>query len=197
MERTKFNNNNKPEVSEARIIPPLHNNRTTVPINGSANKFRQENIELAYMGSLLGMSYFALAEFFEISEPTLYGWIKRYPEFKAALRKGGVLANMAVSVSFFKRATGYDKQQFATNTVKGITTVTPYSKHYPASDVAAMKWLGIKNKEVWADTRKSENKLDVNVSIKKDELAQFSHEELLAIENIVKGKIPQLAEQND
>ena len=75
---------------------------------GRPTKYKPEYNVLAYRYCLLGATDVDLAEFFGITEKTVIGWRKDYPEFLQAVLDGKVIADAKVAESFYKRAIGYE-----------------------------------------------------------------------------------------
>ncbi len=59
--------------------------------------FRDEYVEWAYKLCLLGATDVELADFFEVSEDTIYRWKKVRPEFSEAVRRGKANADAEVA----------------------------------------------------------------------------------------------------
>lgn len=110
----------------------------------------------------LGATNKQLAEFFEVSDATIEGWIKKYPEFKEAKRRGGIEADMKVVQSLYKRAVGYSYIETEYSAVTDIETgqtlaledmakVKKTKKRIPPDVKAALQWLQIKHRAVWSN----------------------------------------------
>ena len=120
-----------------------------------------------YKLMLLGATNDTVADFFEISVPTLNSWIREKAEFTEAMRRGRVESDMRVAKSLYRRATGYSVTE--THKTKGINarglpfeTEKTETKHYPPDVKAIVFWLSNRQKSIWANTTKTE------VSIKQE-----------------------------
>lgn len=96
--------------------------------------------------AMLGLIQDEMAKFFEVSERTFKGWIKKFPELKSAVQSGGMLADAEVAMSLFKRACGYSHPEDDIRTVgvgdgRSKIVITPTTKHYPPETMAGMYWL--------------------------------------------------------
>lgn len=130
---------------------------------GRPTLFRDEYVEQAYKLCLLGATDAELADFFEVSEDTIYEWKKVRPEFSEALRRGKAEADAEVAASLYKRAIGYSHPDTHVSNYQGIITLTELTKHYPPETGAAFLWLKNRQPHKWKD--KVEVKEDINLNI--------------------------------
>lgn len=130
---------------------------------GRPTLFRDDHVEQAYKLCLLGATDAELADFFEVSEDTIYEWKKVRPEFSEALRRGKAEADAEVAASLYKRAIGYSHPDTHVSNYQGIITLTELTKHYPPETGAAFLWLKNRQPHKWKD--KVEVKEDVNINV--------------------------------
>lgn len=132
--------------------------------------------EQAYRLALLGLTNREMAVAFDKDKTTIEYWYRNYPRFKDAIDQGRVFADGKVSEALYQRALGYSHPS-----VKFFkTTVTekeydeegnvvkersydkiieqPYTKHYPPDTKAAIKWLGVRNRETWGESIKVDHR---------------------------------------
>lgn len=99
-----------------------------------------------------------LAEFFEVSVPTLDTWKKVHGEFLGALKEGKAIADGNVERALYQRATGYSHPDLHVSNFQGWITITPIVKHYPPDTTACIFWLKNRRPAEWRD------KIDVNAN---------------------------------
>lgn len=112
---------------------------------------------------LLGLTHKHLAEYFKISEKTIENWVRNKPAFEKALRIGRIHYGLKVAKATNMLATGFtipDEKIFCNG--EGHVTRVPYMKYYPPNAMAAIKWLAIMFRDIWAET--STNNLNINHS---------------------------------
>lgn len=120
---------------------------------GRPTKYHPSKARQAYKLCLLGYTDKQLAEFFEISESTLYKWKEDYPKFSESLKAGKILSDVNVVDSLYKRATGYSHKDVHISNYQGVITITPITKHYPPDTKAAQFILTNRHPELWADRK--------------------------------------------
>ena len=117
------------------------------------SKYKPEYDELAYNYALLGVTDKQLAEFFGVSESTIYLWKNEHLSFSEALKRGKSQADAMVAKSLFKRALGVtiteEKDESGTNGSKTTTT----TKEVPPDTTAAIFWLKNRQPEIWRDKK--------------------------------------------
>lgn len=131
-----------------------------------------------------------IAEALGVHVCTIEYWIRTKPKVREAIHKGNLECNEEVKRSLFELATGYSHEDTQFFMYKGQILQKQYIKHYPPSPFAAYKWLTIKDRENWTDTRRHESELTIRLTQQID-LTDFTDTELLALEKI---GLKQLAE---
>ena len=123
----------------------------------------------AYQLALLGLTDRQMADVWEVSIKTLEYWKAKRTEFRKALREGRDLANAKVVDSLYQRAVGYshpETKYFRVGKgkkahIKAIQTI----RHYPPDANAALKILGIRQRQQWADIQQVEHSINANFQI--------------------------------
>lgn len=72
--------------------------------------YKDENIEIVYRLSLLGLTEDEMSGVFGISRRTFNSWKRKYPEFQKALQQGMFFADGEVAESLYRRACGDEKK---------------------------------------------------------------------------------------
>lgn len=120
---------------------------------GRPTKYRPEYADQAYKLCLLGHTDEELAGFFEVDVATIHRWKAAHEEFRDALKRGKDVADAEVSVSLYKRATGYEQP----NTIKVFSYEgeaffsEPYTEYYPPDPTSMIFWLKNRQKAKWRD----------------------------------------------
>jgi len=145
----------------------IYNHSADLPVGNLKNKKYNEELfpEQCYIAcSQMGATQEDLAQLFGVSYNTIKGWMKRYPEFRDAFRKGkDEYDTDAVERKALLRATGYDFKK--TKTVKKRIlvdkermiykwmTVEKHSElhHIPPDPKSFIFWLRNRNPERWPD----------------------------------------------
>ena len=93
-----------------------------------------------------------------ISQDTFYTYVKKYPEFSEALKKGKAPVDFQVENALLKRALGYDFEEVVTEYVneEGIRVIKSQkktTKHMAADISAGIFWLTNRNNKDWKRNR--------------------------------------------
>lgn len=118
---------------------------------GRPSKFDPVKCEQAEKLCKLGATDKDIADFFEISESTLYKWKVDFPEFSEALKKGKATADAEVASKLFHRACGYEHPEVHVSNYQGAVTLTPLTKHYPPDATSMIFWLKNRRPDLWRD----------------------------------------------
>lgn len=141
---------------------------------GRPTKYKPEYAEQARNYCLLGAKDIQLADFFGVSEQTIYTWKKQHPEFLEAIKEGKERADAEIAFSLFHRAKGYSHPEdkiFQSGGEEGKPLIVPTIKHYPPDTTAAIFWLKNRRSEDWRDRKE----LEVT---KKNDPSELTDEEL-------------------
>ena len=92
-----------------------------------------------------------------ISEETFYQYLKKFPEFSEALKRGKSPVNVKVENALLKRALGYE---YTEKTIEAIVDskgnasgqrIKTTTKHIPSDTTAMIFWLKNRKPNAWAD----------------------------------------------
>lgn len=116
-----------------------------------------------------------IAQKMEISHETFYKWIKNYPEFADAIKKGKEIADKEIVNALYKRALGYSYKEVKEEYVaddngvirdkdgKSTKEVTVTHKSEPPNTAALIYWLNNRRPDEWSN--KSKLDVDGNINI--------------------------------
>lgn len=107
----------------------------------------------------LGATDVDLADFFGVSDRTVYRWQNEHEAFCQALKAGKAPADDRVERSLYHKAVGYSYDAIHFSAFQGTVTETQYRAHVPPDTVAAIFWLKNRRPEEWRDKTEA----DVNV----------------------------------
>lgn len=118
---------------------------------GPASSFNPDNCNLARKFCILGATNKDLADLFEVSPSTIDNWLRDFPDFKEAVRKGRAVADADVAACLFERATGYEHE--ATRYFQSPDGPQPvkYTKHYAPDTAACIFWLRNRRRDLWRE----------------------------------------------
>ena len=139
-----------PQVTQE--VTPVTNDR------GRPSEYQPEYAEQAYRLMLLGMTRSQVAQFFEVSEATIYNWCREQPEFLESIRRGAALADAHVAEALYRRAIGVVLPETHVSNYQGDVTLTDLHRHYPPDTQAARMWLKNRQPELWKDKVEIEEK---------------------------------------
>ena len=102
-----------------------------------------------------------------ISIATFYDWIKKFPDFSDAIKKGKAPVDTIVENALLKRALGYEYEEVTTEAfTEGIDEngkpieksrhVRRVTKHVPADVAAAIFWLKNRRPDRWREKREEQ-----------------------------------------
>lgn len=150
---------------------------------GAPTKYRAAYAKQANKLCLLGATTREIADFFEVSESTVYLWAKEHKKFSEALKGGRLKADAEVASSLYRRATGYSykeitfekigSQDLLESTSEGDILKDTYRKKIVLKDLApdvgaATMWLKNRSRDKWRD------KFDLGVDFAKMDDGQVS-----------------------
>lgn len=123
-----------------------------VPGPGRNSAYQPEYAEQARKLCLLGATDKEIADFFGVSERTIYNWKNEHPAFLQATIDGKIIADAEVADSLFRRATG--EHVLIEKLVKkddGSYEAMRIKQYIPADPNAAFKWLLNRRRQDWTD----------------------------------------------
>jgi hypothetical protein len=124
---------------------------------GRPTKFTDEMLDQAFKLCLLGATDEQIANFFNVSVPTIDKWKQSKPDFLQALSAGKEQADARVAESLYNRALGYSHPEDKIFNDNGAPLIVPTTKHYPPDTTAAIFWLKNRQKAAWRDKQDFEH----------------------------------------
>ena len=127
---------------------------------GRPTKYKEEYADQAYNYCLLGAIDDQLASFFSVDVSTINNWKNDYPEFLDAIKKGKEKADLEVTQSLKKRASGMKlKKQVVKD--GGIVEI---EDEIAPDTAAAIFWLKNRQPKIWRDNQKIEHSGKVEIT---------------------------------
>lgn len=126
--------------------------------SGRSTDYKPEFVKQAYKLCLLSAINKDLADFFGVTEQTIYNWQNEHPDFAKAIKDGKVDADANVAQRLYSRAVGYSHKQeeiFYNQKLDKIVTKKT-TKYYPPDAWAAYKWLINRRPDQWRDKKEVE-----------------------------------------
>jgi hypothetical protein len=142
---------------------------------GRPSSFKPEFVEQARKLCELGATDIEIADFFDVSDRTVYRWQLKYPEFCQALKAGKLAADDRVERSLYHRATGYSYDSEKVFQFQGEIIRAPVREHVPPDTTSMIFWLKNRRPDAWRDV----HKIDATLNDKRD-LSDLSTADLLA-----------------
>lgn len=116
---------------------------------GRPSKFKPEFIDQAEKLLRLGATDKDLAEFFKVTERTLYRWKLEFPEFCQALKLTKEQQDQIVEQSLYRLATGYTYRSEKIFQYEGVPVRAKTQVHVPPSVTAQIFWLKNRQRDKW------------------------------------------------
>ena len=134
--------------------------RVKTGANGRPSDYHPEYANEVTKLYLLGATNEQVCEIYEISKPTFYSWQKKYPNFKAAIRAGKLMADAEVANGLYQRAVGAVTEDWRETLDKdGQITNLKSTKQHPPETHAAKWWLKNRQPEIWKESIEVEDSL--------------------------------------
>lgn len=140
---------------------------------GRPSKFKPEFVEQAAKLAALGATDRDVADFFGVTEATLYRWKHTQPEFCEALKVGKECADQRVEQSLYRKAVGYTQDDIHFSSYEGVVTQTPYVKHVAPDTTACIFWLKNRRPDLWRDKQVVEHEGEIEVTDARERLARI------------------------
>lgn len=118
---------------------------------GRPSEYRDEYAEQARKLCLLGATDADLADFFAVSDRTIYRWQIKHSEFCQALKAGKVEADERVERSLYHKAVGYTFDSEKVFQHQGAIVRAETREHVPPDTTAAIFWLKNRRPTEWRD----------------------------------------------
>jgi hypothetical protein len=125
-------------------------------------KFKPEFAEQAQKLCRLGATDIDLADFFKVSDRTIYRWQTEHPEFCQALKVGKEAADDRIERSLYHKAAGYTFESVKIFMPSGSDkpVYAPYREHVPPDTTAAIFWLKNRRPGDWRDKTEVKHGVD-------------------------------------
>lgn len=160
---------------------------------GARTKFSPEFLEQAYkVAAIFGAGDEELATYFGVCKTTIYNWRRQFPEFDEAVERGKLEVDVEVAYEgLYKNAVGYTyTDTYVTVDNKGQEHVIEYTKKVPPNYQAALKWLTIRRRGLWAEpSKRHEVYGDINHTHNHYEIEDIPLEDLTPQERELMGSI--------
>jgi len=137
--------------------------------------YKPEFAEQAKKLCQLGATDIGLADFFEVSDRTIYRWQVKYPEFCQALKAGKESADDRVERSLYHKATVYTYESEKVFQHQGEIIRAPVREHVPPDTTAMIFWLKNRRPEAWRDKSEVLHRHSVD-QMSDDDLARIAAE---------------------
>lgn len=128
-------------------------------MTGRPTKYKPEYVEQAKKLCKLGATDCELADFFGVSDRTIYRWASLHDDFCQSLKAGKTVADERVVRSLYKKAVGFEQQEvkifMPANAEKPI--YAEYTAKYAPDTTAAIFWLKNRRPEEWRDASSMEH----------------------------------------
>ncbi len=118
---------------------------------GRPSSYQPEYAEQARKLCELGATDIEIADFFEVSDRTVYRWQLKYPEFCQALKAGKTAADDRVERSLYHKATGYTFESEKIFQHQGEIVRAQTREHVPPDTTSMIFWLKNRRPELWRD----------------------------------------------
>ena len=140
------------------------------------NNFRSAE---GFKYALLGATDERIAALMDIDINTLNAWKRDHPEFGKALKDGKMKADAEVANALYRRATGFWVDVVEPVVLKDGTIIeVSKRKYYPPDGMVGLKWMALRQRELWAEVTRIEA-TQTNINITKIDLRAFSKDELM------------------
>ena len=113
--------------------------------------YKEEYAEQARKLCLLGSTDAELADFFEVTEPTINAWKNAHPEFIESVKRGKAQADADVADRLYQRAMGFQHPEVDIRVIDHAIVQTPITKIYAPDPTAAIFWLKNRQRGKWRD----------------------------------------------
>lgn len=118
---------------------------------GRPTKYKADYARQAKKLCQLGAIDIDLAEFFEVSLPTIYEWRARYRGFSESLKVGKDGPDDRVERSLYQRAVGYSAPEDKVFVHEGVPVIVPTIKYYPPDPTSCIFWLKNRRRDLWRE----------------------------------------------
>lgn len=126
---------------------------------GRPPSYKPEYAAQAEKLCLLGATDREIADFFDVSTPTIWRWAHKYDAFCNALRAGKEACDDRVERALYNRAIGYshDAVKIFMPANAAAPVYAPYVEHVAPDVGAASLWLKNRRGDLWRDKQQHEH----------------------------------------
>jgi hypothetical protein len=124
---------------------------------GRPSSYKPEYAKEAEKLCALGATDIDLADFFGVSDRTIYRWAAEHDEFCQALKAGKAVADERVERSLYHKAVGYTFDSEKVFQHQGVIVRTKTREHTPPDTTAAIFWLKNRKSGEWRDVSRTEH----------------------------------------
>lgn len=133
-------------------------------------------ITMTFQLALLGYTEERIARALNVHVKTVEHWKTTQPEFLDALNRGRAQANAEMAESLYMQGKGYYYYEDVVTAYKGVATVTRVQKWKPGNPWAALKFLQVRERELWRessviDINKRTLTMNLNANVNLDSLS--------------------------
>lgn len=132
---------------------------------GRPSKYHEGFCHLVEQATIIGAIKPELAVLLGVGGDTVDRWMREFPQFQAAIKRGRERADAQVEKALHARALGYSHPEDKIFCHEGAIITAETVKHYPPDTAAAFIWLKNRQPGIWRD------RMDVNV-VDPDEAAK-------------------------
>ena len=144
---------------------------------GRPPSYKPEYVTQAQKLAELGATDREVAEFFGVTERTVYRWQHDHVDFCQALKVGKDVADDRVEKSLYRRAIGYTHDAVKILQFQGQEVIVPYEEHHAPDTTACIFWLKNRRRAEWRDKVDHEHSGGLKVS----KTVDLTDEQLAAI----------------
>lgn len=135
---------------------------------GRPSKYKPEFAKQAEHLCKLGATDYELAQFFKVSDRTIYRWQTEHDEFCQALKAGKAESDERVERSLYHKATGYTFTSEKVFQFQGEIVRAQVTEHVPPDATSMIFWLKNRRPEQWRDVKESKVDMTVSEQVKND-----------------------------
>lgn len=135
---------------------------------GRPTEYREEFADQAEKLCLLGATDAEIADFFGVSDRTVYRWKHAHPEFCQAIKAGKEKADERVERSLYQRAIGYSHEavKIFMPANAEAPVYAPYREQFPPETAAAIFWLKNRRPNDWRDKQEHAHSGELTITSK-------------------------------
>ena len=127
---------------------------------GRPTKYKPEFVAQAQKLCKLGATDLELADFFGVTDRTVYRWAQAHPEFCQALKAGKDEADERVERSLYMKAVGFEREEvkifMPANAEKPV--YAPFIAYHAPDTTAALFWLKNRRPGEWRDKQEIDHR---------------------------------------